>query len=56
MDLAGTIPKEFLRGGFDNKDVRRPSLFVGVCVGGNGTISDKRSLGMIFDDGQIINL
>jgi hypothetical protein len=34
--LAATIPKEFLKGGFEPRDARRPSLFVGVCVG-NGT-------------------
>ena len=55
LDLAknNNIPKEFLRGGFESNDQRRPSLFVGVCLGGLTLTSrdNKNSLGMLFDDG-----
>jgi hypothetical protein len=33
-DIMETIPKGgFLRGGFDRKDKRRPSMIVGICIG-----------------------
>lgn len=49
-----TIPQGgFLKGGFDKKDKRRPSMIVGICIGEG---SEQKSLKMMLDHGEVDQL